>query len=293
MSKKTKVVLEEDVVVNLFFSLLFRDNEIVDGKPIVEPRIGEGICVEYYEFFPARLEANSEKIKSMIFELPHEFMKSCGGGESLLSACVTRNGVRWTNSEETLEKLFAMGNALGLSDYVKPREVWAKLPNGMPYVTVFDKLDGETKSVAYTNVEKASLRHFFFSVLDEEKPELGIYIRDTMDCVEMRVQNGWVTIYVAKAERMTVGRLLEDSAIELLIHPEFLDHREFGMFLEQSGKLPKGTTDSLVARYSSIKAKEYNDPNYCLELVKSDPISDKKLKNLMKNAIKAYFLTKE
>lgn len=139
MKTKTKNALNGDVVESLFISLLFQKDEIKDGKPIIAPKIGEGIITKHFGFFPERIESKREEIKEMLLELPNEFMQSGGGGWSFLNACLTKDGIQWTDFHERMEQLFAMGNALGLSEYMMPREMWAYLPGGMPYIVVKDK----------------------------------------------------------------------------------------------------------------------------------------------------------
>ncbi len=138
----TKKSLSGDTVNSLFMSLLFKEddpNEVKDGKPMVEPKLGQGLRVKNFGFFPARIEAKKEEIKEMLLQLPNEFMESGGGGWSFLNACVTKEDEQWTGFHETMEQLFAMGNALGLCEYQLPREVWSAMPGGVPYVVVKDK----------------------------------------------------------------------------------------------------------------------------------------------------------
>lgn len=137
--KTTKFALNGDAVNKLFTSLLFQENEMKDGKPIIEPKIGEGLRVKSYDFFPERIDAKKEDIKGMLSQLPNEFMESSGGGWSFLNANVTKDGELWTDSHEAMEQLFAMANALGLSEYKLPRKMWSMLPGGRPYVVVKDK----------------------------------------------------------------------------------------------------------------------------------------------------------
>ncbi len=139
METTTKIALNGDAVSKLFMSLLFQENEVKDGKPIIEPKIGEGLRAKGYGFFPERIDAKKEEIKEMLLQLPNEFMQSGGGGWTFLNACVTKEGEQWTDFHEIMEQLFAMGNALDLCEYQLPRKMWPMMPGGVPYVVVKDK----------------------------------------------------------------------------------------------------------------------------------------------------------
>lgn len=101
----------------------------VDGITLIKGVVGG------FAFVTSTLEAKREDIKSMLKELPDEFMKSKGGGWSFLNACMTKDGEQW-GEQTTVEELVCLGLGLKLVDFVMPREMWAMLPGGMPYFVV-------------------------------------------------------------------------------------------------------------------------------------------------------------
>jgi hypothetical protein len=118
-----------------FLDCLFRDEEIVDGKPTSEPVIVAAITSKF-GFQPERLESHREEVSGWLFMLPEEFQKHAGGGWSFLNACNDRYGVQWTGLHQRMEQLFALGIGLGMARWQLSRELWAALPGGMPYVVV-------------------------------------------------------------------------------------------------------------------------------------------------------------
>jgi len=115
---------------------LYADDEVIDGKPIVEPVVGKGI-IRDFGFHPVRLESHREEVRVMLMELPDQFKKSHGGGWSVLNACMTKNNEQWGQHED-MEQLFALGIGLGLAKFALPKDMWSVLPGGMPYVVVED-----------------------------------------------------------------------------------------------------------------------------------------------------------
>lgn len=128
-------VLTPDKVKNIFMDCLFQENEIVDGKPIVEPIISEGIiCI--VGFHPERVKNHTEEIINMLNELPAEFHEKTGGGWSFLNACNDKHGNQWTGLHQTMEQLFQLGIAIGKVSCLLPRDQWKSLPGGVPYYQI-------------------------------------------------------------------------------------------------------------------------------------------------------------
>lgn len=115
---------------------LYSNDEVVDGKPIVEPVVGKGILRDF-GFHPVRLESHREEVRAMLMELSDQFKKSGGGGWSFLNACITKNDEQWGQHED-MERLFALGIGLGLAKFALPKDMRSVLPGGMPYITVED-----------------------------------------------------------------------------------------------------------------------------------------------------------
>ena len=78
-------------VFKIFEDCLFKDDEIISGKPIVEPIIVEGI-LNKFGFHPDRLKYHAEEIAGLLNELPSEFQETKGGGWSFLNACNDKDG---------------------------------------------------------------------------------------------------------------------------------------------------------------------------------------------------------
>ncbi len=106
---------------------LFNDGEDTSNH-ITSPGI-----VSNVGFHPERLESHKEEIKSMLDCLPEAFHKDTGGGTSFLNACMDKDNHQW-GEHQNMEQLFQLGNALKLSAWLLPKEIWSSLPGGMPYV---------------------------------------------------------------------------------------------------------------------------------------------------------------
>ena len=123
-------------VSEIFKNCLFKDKEIIDGKPIVTPLVGKGV-INDFGFHPERLTSYKAEILNMLKQLPDSFMKSKGGGMSFLNACMTKDDIQW-GEHRNIEQLFALGEALKIVSYPMPKDMWHILPGGMPYVTFID-----------------------------------------------------------------------------------------------------------------------------------------------------------
>jgi hypothetical protein len=128
--------LTAENVRTVFDDCLFKDEEVVNGKPVIEPIKAEGIMATF-GFHPARLESHKQEVKEMLSQLPDPFMKSKGGGWTFLNACMTKNGTQW-GEHNTMEQLFVLGIALKICSFALPRKMWDILPGGMPYIVVED-----------------------------------------------------------------------------------------------------------------------------------------------------------
>jgi len=103
--------------------------------------IVEGIIMKV-GFDPKRVESNRENIKTMLLQLPDEFMKSGGGGWSFIKAYQTKENVHW-GEHRNVEQLMLIGLATDLVEYQLPREVWKEMPGGVPYFVVNDVVETE------------------------------------------------------------------------------------------------------------------------------------------------------
>lgn len=134
MSETKEIRLTAEAVEEVFEKCLFKDDEIVNGKPTVEPIKGLGV-IQDYGFHPERLEENRDNVLAFLGDLPTSFKETGGGGMSFLNACMDKNDHQW-GGHRNMDQLFTLGNALKLVVYPIPRSMWSILPGGMPYVTV-------------------------------------------------------------------------------------------------------------------------------------------------------------
>ena len=97
-------------VTDIIRDCLWKPEEI--SSPDTPPDntvFGEGITMRM-GFNPERLQEHKEDVRSMLLELPEDFLASKGGGWSFLNACVTKDGVQW-GEHRNVEELILLGNA--------------------------------------------------------------------------------------------------------------------------------------------------------------------------------------
>lgn len=126
--------LTAENVETIFKDCLYRNIEIVVGKPIPEPITVEGIVVDV-AFHPEKIQVHKEAIIELLMELPATFQRNVGAGWSFLNACETKDRKQW-GEHINVEQLFVLGMAIGKVEYVFPREMWPTLPGGMPYLVI-------------------------------------------------------------------------------------------------------------------------------------------------------------
>lgn len=113
-------------VHELFVDCLFQEGEDHSHHIPVEG------LVQNFGLHPQRLESHREEVKQLLAELPEQFKE----GWSFLNACDDRHGHQWTGEHQIMQELFVMAIGLKLAQYCAPREMWAVLPGGMPYIQV-------------------------------------------------------------------------------------------------------------------------------------------------------------
>lgn len=107
---------------------------IKNGEPSDSFVVVEGI-VTTMVFDKEKIEKRKEDIRSMLSELPETFREDKGGGWSFLNACMRQDGVQWSEHRD-MESLFCLGIAAGLANWLMPKDLWAAMPGGMPYVAI-------------------------------------------------------------------------------------------------------------------------------------------------------------
>lgn len=122
--------------------VLFKNDEIVSGKPPANALIVEGI-LRNYAFHPERVAAAKPEIDAMLAELPDQFYRAKGGGWSFLNACMDRHGNQW-GEQPDMETLVCLGIAAGSATWLL-KEMSTALPGGVPY---FEIHPGEDRKAA-------------------------------------------------------------------------------------------------------------------------------------------------
>lgn len=135
-----EAVLTAENVERVYAACLYTDEETAgwDGTAEGLPEgtiVTDGI-LNQTGFHPGRIAENREVILDMLRELPVNFRAEVGGGWSFLNACMRQDGEQWTGFHQTQDRLMQLGMAIGAVKYVLPRNMWAALPGGMPYITV-------------------------------------------------------------------------------------------------------------------------------------------------------------
>lgn len=114
---------------------MMRACQFTTGEPTDDAIVVEGI-LNRYGFHPGRIAENADAIAALVAELPDEFHREKGGGWSFLNMCDDRHGRQWTGLHLMQERLCVLGIAAGKARWLAPREMWADMPGGMPYVSV-------------------------------------------------------------------------------------------------------------------------------------------------------------
>lgn len=124
-------MLTAERVNEIFLDCLFKDHELVDGRPpegaMVEVQgvtIRAGLC-------KARVEKHAAEIALLCDELPAGFKD----GWSFLQMCYDRNDRQW-GDHKNMQELALLACASGKMELCAPREMWPILPGGMPYYRV-------------------------------------------------------------------------------------------------------------------------------------------------------------
>lgn len=125
--------LTADAVHTIAKRLLFKDEEIVDGKPPDNAVIVDGL-INRYAFHRERAAAAAPEIDALLKELPEPFQRGKGGGWSFLNACVDKKGEQWGEHRD-IEMLICLGIAVGSASW-QMKNIMDVLPGGMPYVEV-------------------------------------------------------------------------------------------------------------------------------------------------------------
>lgn len=133
--EEVNVSISDSLVNNIFSYCLINENEIKDGKPIIQSTFCEGIRFDYL-FSKERLSDKYADISSLI-----DSIDSIDEGISVGDMNVTKGGIRWTNSFDVLERTMALGVSSGVLILPFPREYDHSLKGSLPYVIKSDVLE--------------------------------------------------------------------------------------------------------------------------------------------------------
>lgn len=128
------LLISDELVDNLFSYCILSEDEIIDGNPKIQSTFCEGIKYDYL-FSTKRLSDKKDNIKFVI-----DSIMSIEDGVSVSNMGVNKNGVVWTNSMDTLEKIMVLGISSGDLLLPFPRSFDNSLKGSVPFVIKSDSL---------------------------------------------------------------------------------------------------------------------------------------------------------
>lgn len=120
--------LSSQNVDSLFRTLLFEQEELSpNGNPPDDAILVDGVRMRV-GFHKGRTLEHKEDIVSLLDQLTPDLKD----GVSLLSLCQDRDGRLWGQHRD-VDLLMMLGMAVDCIVYCAPRDMWEKLPGGLPY----------------------------------------------------------------------------------------------------------------------------------------------------------------
>lgn len=126
--KRESKTLTSMMVDEIFRDSLFREEEIIDGKPVEAFTIGEGITGNAL-FHTGRLNEHKNEINQML-----EMILDAGDIVPFVNLCVLKDGRLWSGEHYIMEELVVLGIASEILKYPFERELWDNCPGGLPFV---------------------------------------------------------------------------------------------------------------------------------------------------------------
>jgi len=121
--------------VEYIFQYCLATKAELDTRPTV---LAEGILYNPV-FDTERLAQHQVDIQQLLLELPELFRAShITRGGSFLLMCERADGVHW-GEHRNCEQLLTLGVATKQVEYLAPREVWYRMPGGVPYFKILDE----------------------------------------------------------------------------------------------------------------------------------------------------------
>lgn len=128
MANDRKNGLTNENVERIFLDCLFKENELIDGKPIDNFCIAEGI-VNTVCFHEGRLNQHKKEIEDLIDKI-----LDIGQGIPFAVMCESVEGYQWTSEHMYMEQLMLLGVGSEVLVYPVGSELWDILPGGLPYI---------------------------------------------------------------------------------------------------------------------------------------------------------------
>ena len=123
--------LNVENVKNVFFSCLFDDKELKNGRPPKELWAMGGGIVRQVVFDKRKIEQKEEDIKSLLSQLPESFFSE--NGSCFVNMPTNKKGELW-GEQMHAEQLYQLGKAAGFI-WNTPRELWP-ISFGVPIIII-------------------------------------------------------------------------------------------------------------------------------------------------------------
>lgn len=134
---RAEPVLTVDAVMEIWNACVAAPGDPEDDQVRIDGASMDG------RFSRTRLLNHRMRLRTMLVELPDNFLQSGGGGWTMLNGCVDRHQRFWTSDQRTVDRLVILGIGAGVANWTLERNLWDLLPSGMPY---FQVLDGPKRS---------------------------------------------------------------------------------------------------------------------------------------------------
>lgn len=124
-------MISSQKIVDILGECLLSESQVENTDNNIKPIHVDGITYNL-KLHPEKVSEYSEDISKIINELPEEFKN----GSSFLKLCHTKDGEKWTSLHRICEALMILGVATNKMKYCFPKEIWSKLPEGVPYIRI-------------------------------------------------------------------------------------------------------------------------------------------------------------
>lgn len=119
-------------VSHIFKQCLYRDAELQEDCVPRDAIIIEGVTASF-GLNPDRVQQHRVRIMEILGEVSPDFSDPKAGGTSFLNLPMDKDGVQW-GEHKNAQELMVLGMAVDAFEYLGPKDMWAILPGGMPYL---------------------------------------------------------------------------------------------------------------------------------------------------------------